>query len=1211
MRMFSLQNRDLINEINNGNIEPTDVVDAVAYAERAQLKIVFEGMENNKFDEVIIFFWDYDEKKALYVRKTKLTDGCLVWKDDASLRMQMKYMEIDSVRFAIAIKAGNEYSCGYIRNKVAQSEAVKPEDRLICKLYSKDKEAFIAYWTEGGILSLKNRSEKAFDDEYYRAELSGAKWENNTFIGYVEVPLMEGELNVIMQSMTTGEKCEWADIKVTKEGFTGIKNVYRMTINILDLTCKFDDAYQFNCIVDGHEFKIVVDEFALENEKIHTITCDEITCNILAVREKNGMFSLQLAEKIYPVMLSVVTAVYNTAPFLAEMINSVLMQTTGKVDEYIIGNETKDYTRRKYQQLFELILVDDGSTDGSAEILDDYARMSDVIRIIHKENGGVSSARNAGIDVARGKYINFADSDDKFSDNFISECLMFFENHYDDISMVTTPMKFFDAAKGDHWTNYKFTKSNTIIDLENEPTAINLFVCSSFFKSADAKKVEFDCELINGEDIRYIYQILKLSGWKIGGVVSADYQYRRRSTGEPSAIDCSANDTRTYTDYIKNVLKKVIIDYSDEKKRIPKFVQYLVMGNLQWKYKVNDAGNLGKKLLGEKGFSEYKKAAGELLEYIDDDVILSMKKIYSEHMYYLLKLKYKCMPIMKYEKNDMWYLFGDSMIPTPVSRMYVQFDFLNINKDVLVLEGYYISFEPKIDFIIKINDLPVVYQELDRKEINKFSMDDIVLYGHQFKIKYDLEHCETDYIIAFYEKVDGIEIKKTRYIFSKNMPLSEKYSKSYYMNDGWAIRFENLSFHVYDLHMCDRYIPFEEEYCRSIKSIEKNEFDEMLLLRQEALNILAHKEKKIFLISDRSNAAGDNGEAFFRYLSLKKLPDIDFYFVLERDSADYERMCSIGKVIIKGSKLHYVMQLSADYIISSSGDEYIFNPWASERKKFEIVKDLLERSKFIFLQHGITINDISGWLNRYNKNITGFVCAAKQEAQSILDYNFYYSSDNVWLTGFPRHDRLYHAEKRQIVIMPTWRRNLTVIGDENNMLKEGFTESEYFKFYNSLINNDYLLRMAKKYNYKICFMPHPGVKRHGMKYFKKNEEVEFFDFDMPYRDVFANANLVITDYSSASLDFSLLEKPVIYCQFDKAEFYENHLYKPGYFDYEKDGFGEVVYDLKSLVELVIQYIQNECKMHEPYITRARSFFEKNDGLACERVLKKILEIDAK
>ena len=142
-------------------------------------------------------------------------------------------------------------------------------------------------------------------------------------------------------------------------------------------------------------------------------------------------------------------------------------------------------------------------------------------------------------------------------------------------------------------------------------------------------------------------------------------------------------------------------------------------------------------------------------------------------------------------------------------------------------------------------------------------------------------------------------------------------------------------------------------------------------------------------------------------------------------------------------------------------------------------------------------------------------------------------------------------------------------------------------------------------------MPHPGVKRHGMKYFKKNEEVEFFDFDMPYRDVFANANLVITDYSSASLDFSLLEKPVIYCQFDKAEFYENHLYKPGYFDYEKDGFGEVVYDLKSLVELVIQYIQNECKMHEPYITRARSFFEKNDGLACERVLKKILEIDAK
>lgn len=101
-------------------------------------------------------------------------------------------------------------------------------------------------------------------------------------------------------------------------------------------------------------------------------------------------------------MVSFIIPVFNCAQFLNRCIDSVLVQTCPD---------------------WELILVDDGSTDGSAEICRKYAEADIRIKYIFKENGGVSSARNAGLDVARGEFVLFIDSDDSIASNTVKRVL--------------------------------------------------------------------------------------------------------------------------------------------------------------------------------------------------------------------------------------------------------------------------------------------------------------------------------------------------------------------------------------------------------------------------------------------------------------------------------------------------------------------------------------------------------------------------------------------------------------------------------------------------------------------------------------------------------------------------------------------------------------------------------------------------------------------
>lgn len=124
-------------------------------------------------------------------------------------------------------------------------------------------------------------------------------------------------------------------------------------------------------------------------------------------------------------LISVIVPIYNVEKYLRKCIDSIVNQT--------------------YKNL-EIILVDDGSTDGCFEICDEYAPKDGRIKVIHKQNGGLSDARNAGIDIASGEYLAFIDSDDRVSKFYIQN-LYYLIDRYDADMAITSIRRVYEGSK--------------------------------------------------------------------------------------------------------------------------------------------------------------------------------------------------------------------------------------------------------------------------------------------------------------------------------------------------------------------------------------------------------------------------------------------------------------------------------------------------------------------------------------------------------------------------------------------------------------------------------------------------------------------------------------------------------------------------------------------------------------------------------------------
>lgn len=190
-------------------------------------------------------------------------------------------------------------------------------------------------------------------------------------------------------------------------------------------------------------------------------------------------------------LISVIIPVYNVEKYLRECVNSVLRQT--------------------YQN-FEIILVDDGSTDGSSDICDAYAAEDSRVQCIHKTNGGASSARNVGMDAARGGYVYFLDSDDTLEHEALQVLFDTAEAEKADIVFFEADC-FSDNGKGstgnyNYGHQYDTQKGGIVLAelIDNQEFHVSiplLFLKTSFLRNTGKRLVEG----IMYEDMVFTYEL--------------------------------------------------------------------------------------------------------------------------------------------------------------------------------------------------------------------------------------------------------------------------------------------------------------------------------------------------------------------------------------------------------------------------------------------------------------------------------------------------------------------------------------------------------------------------------------------------------------------------------------------------------------------------------------------------------------------------------
>lgn len=835
----------------------------------------------------------------------------------------------------------------------------------------------------------------------------------------------------------------------------------------------------------------------------------------------------------------------------------------------------------------------------------------DRIEVIHVFEDDAFQPRKKSMEMieqAQGRFTIILDETDEFEEFFLEQMIQSFENSETAFGMPSLIGQLVQRS-----TEYFSLKKM------KQTVKLNAQYCQSVFPMEihglvfETKKLQKAYGLYGGKiepEKQMILYLLRQNPIflyvgsllvKYGQPRECDYQYDLR---------CQTRDW--YFDSLEKFLLPALVEDHRQNGHASRLLQCMALHMLHVRIYAN-TNNRNKHVVELEEMDAYTRLYQDIMQYVDEDTIISSGSNPTS-----AALKNKLLDLRLKKRDFFWY---PDMYCSP-------------NAIQLMCDGRKIGDLKNLKANIYLIDYKYGKLEIDGDTNDYFSNETCKLYvriGHEkypvvYNQRYSATKCfgvtfskmktfhvsvpipedQNERIMNFYLSVGGMEYK-LGYVFAGHTSrFTQKYGYSYWCFDKYMAYWKKDGIHIENrtkAGVLKRELLF---WAQLLKRHEKNCWSDLQLRISNFLLRPYFSRKKVWLFFDKIYKGGDSSEYMYRY-AMQQNDGIKKYYLLDKSSADYARMVKEGyKPLVRNSLKHRLIFLNANMVIASNSTVFAFNDYTAERSK-------LIRGDVHFdvacVQHGMSVQKIALAQQRLRDNTKLYFCASKYEIENlskpVYDYQGY---DALHLTGVPRYDGLKDRAEKIILISPTWRMQSALPVTKNEGVARdynpNFKETNYYKVYNSLINDVRLLDAVKKYGYRIQYVLHPIVSPQ-YEDFESNDYVEIIPAigDMSYEKVFCESALMVTDFSGVQFDFAYMRKPVVYLHHNDIP---QH-YEEGTFHYDTMSFGEICHTNEELIDVLIEYMRNDCKMPELYRKRADDFFTYSDHNNCERIYKVMLE----